>query len=77
MLGAFNGASYEAAGWWYHRAKGLLTRPSKRGCGAVAIDVTKTKIEGKWHYLWVAIAIDSWEVLAIQISRPVAAFSIH
>jgi len=68
VLQCFADKSYEAARQRYHRAKHLFESPEKKYREAIAIDETKIKIHGKWHYLWAAIDINSWEILAIYIS---------
>jgi len=35
----------------------------------VAVDETNIKLEGRWQYLWAAIDVDSWEILAVRITR--------
>jgi len=69
VLMSFGGASYEAARQWYHRAKQLFPTIEKKYRATIAIDETKIKIQGEWHYLWTAIDTQSREILAIQITR--------
>ena len=69
VLSMFGGGSYEAARQWYHRAKHLLSTPEKKYRPTIAIDETKIKIQGKWHYMWTAIDTQTWEILAIQITK--------
>jgi len=35
----------------------------------IAIDESKIKIKGRWRYLWAAIDVDTWEVLAVRITK--------
>ncbi|RLI52714.1 MAG: IS6 family transposase, partial [Candidatus Thorarchaeota archaeon] len=35
----------------------------------ITINESKIKIEGQWRYLWAAIDVDTWEVLAVWITR--------
>ena len=60
--------SHEAIRKWYLRASSLfdVQRAPRR---VIAIDESKIKIEGQWRYLWAAIDVDTWEVLAVWITR--------
>lgn len=61
-------ASHEAVRKWYLRCGHLfLVRSGKRR--AIAVDETKIKVQGKWMYIWAAIDIDSWDVLATWVSQ--------
>ncbi|MGQ9469239.1 MAG: DDE-type integrase/transposase/recombinase [Nitrososphaerales archaeon] len=61
-------ASREAVRLWVHKLEGLLYhRPPKRRF-MVAVDGTKTKLNGVWLYLWAAIDIESREILAVYAS---------
>jgi len=42
-----------------------MTRLNLEG---LAIDETKTKLNGEWLYLWAAIEVDTKEILAIYAS---------
>jgi putative transposase len=68
ILGYFGGASHEAIRNWYSRCKSIfVVKPRKRR--AIAIDETKIKIQGKWVFIWAAIDIDSWEVIATWVTQ--------
>jgi putative transposase len=68
ILGYFGGASHEAIRNWYGRCKDIFTVKSRKR-RAIAIDETKIKIQGKWMFIWAAIDIDSWEVIATWVSQ--------
>ena len=58
--------SHEAIRKWYLRASVLFnvqTAPRR----VIAID--ESKIKGQWRYLWAAVDVDTWEVLAVWITR--------
>lgn len=68
ILGYFGGATHEAIRNWYNRCKDIFkVKPKKRR--AIAIDETKIKIQGEWMFIWAAIDIDSWEVIATWVSQ--------
>ena len=57
-------------GEWYKKSAKIFTMAVERkNRRAIAIDETKVKIGDKWHYIWVAIDIDTWEILGVYISR--------
>ena len=70
VISIFHRVSHEAVGEWYKKSAEIFTmtveRKSRR---AIAIDETKVKIGDKWHYIWVAIDIDTWEIPGVYISR--------
>jgi len=68
VLSFFEEASYEAARQWYHRAKELLSAPQKQYRPMIAIDETKIKVEGRWHFLWAAVDTESGELLCVEIT---------
>jgi transposase-like protein len=35
----------------------------------IAVDETKIRIHGKWHILWAAVDIDTWEILGVWITQ--------
>lgn len=68
VLQTLGEASHEAIRKWYLKCKHLfLIRSRKRR--AIAVDETKIKIQGKWMYIWAAIDIDTWDVLATWVSQ--------
>jgi putative transposase len=62
------GASRESVRIWVHRFSSLF-KPSKRARRLVAVDETVLKVKGQICYLWVAIDVDTNEVLAVYASR--------
>jgi putative transposase len=68
VLFNFGEASHEAIRKWYLRCRELFL-PKRRKRGAIAVDETKIKIQGKWMYIWAAIDIDTWDVLATWASQ--------
>lgn len=61
-------ASREAVRVWVHKLEGLVYHGPPRRRFMVAVDETKTKLNGVWLYLWAAIDIESREVLAVYAS---------
>jgi transposase-like protein len=67
VLDNFEPRSHEAVRQWYERARFLFeVRTVKRR--ALAVDETKVKVQGKWMYVWAAIDVDTWEVVAAWAS---------
>ena len=70
VISVFHSVSHEAVGEWYKKSAKIFTMTVERkNRWAIAIDETKVKIGDKWHYIWVAIDIDTWEILGVYISR--------
>lgn len=61
-------ASREAVRIWVHKLEGLVYHGPPKKRFMVAVDETKTKLNGVWLYLWAAIDIESREVLAVYAS---------
>ncbi|MEM2896588.1 MAG: DDE-type integrase/transposase/recombinase, partial [Candidatus Bathyarchaeia archaeon] len=61
-------ASKEAVRLWVHRLEALTYHGSPKNRRTIAIDETKTKLNGKWLYLWAAIDVDTKEILAVYAS---------
>ena len=68
VVSSFEPVSHEAVRLWYHKAEGLFY-VEKAFRRIIAIDETKIKINGKWHILWAAIDVDTWEVLGVWIMQ--------
>ena len=67
VLDNFVPRSHEAVRQWYVRSRGLFqVRKAQRR--ALAIDETKVKIQGEWLYVWAAIDVDTWEIVAAWVS---------
>ena len=63
VLDGFTPRSHEAVRQWYERARFLFeVRRARRR--TLAIDETKVKVQGTWMYVWAAIDVDTWEVVA-------------
>ena len=60
--------SHEAVREWYQRASKLFDVVRRRR-RAVAVDETKIRVQGRWRYLWAAIDVDNWEVLAVWVTE--------
>jgi len=70
VISVFHSVSHEAVGEWYKKSAKIFTMAVERkNRRAIAIDETKVKIGDKWHYIWVAIDIDTWGILGVYISR--------
>ena len=68
FLKDFEKFSHEAVRQWYHKLAQLSTS-SRRYRRCIAIDETKIRIGDKWHYIWAAIDIETWEILGIMITE--------
>ncbi len=68
VVSSFELVSHESVRLWYHKAEGLFS-VEKAFRRVIAIDETKVKINGKWHILWAAIDVDTWEVLGVWITQ--------
>jgi len=76
VVSSFEPVSHEAVRLWYHKAEGLFS-VEKAFRRVIAIDETKVKINGKWHILWAAIDVDTWEVLGVWITQGRASFEAY
>lgn len=76
VVSSFEPVSHEAIRLWYHKTEGLFSVEKAFRC-VIAIDETKVKINGKWHILWVAIDVDTWEVLCVWITQGRASFEVY
>jgi len=55
---------------WYKRLSKVFPLTTKRKeRRAVAIDETKICVKGEWFYFWVAIDIDTRDILAVHFSK--------
>jgi putative transposase len=75
-LSSFEAVSHEAVRQWYHRSQDLFCvnscyRP------LIAVDETKIKINGRWHLLWAAIDVNTWEILGVWITQGRASIEAH
>ena len=61
-------ASREAVRLWVHRLESLVYYGLPKPRRLVAVDETKTKLNGEWLYMWAAIDVDAKEILAIYAS---------
>ncbi len=68
VLASFEPASHEAVRNWYYRAAKIF-QIQKAFRKIIAIDETKIKIKGKWHILWAAVDIESWDVLGAWVTQ--------
>ena len=68
VLSSFEPISHESVRLWHHKSSVLFT-VEKRYREVIAVDETKIKIHGKWHLLWAAIDIDTWEILGVWITQ--------
>lgn len=68
VLTSFTPVSYESVRLWYHRSSILFSVETKHR-QVIAVDETKIKINGKWHLLWAAVDINTWEVLGVWITQ--------
>jgi putative transposase len=68
VLCLFDEASHEAVREWYGKARALF-EARRRPRRALAVDETKVKVRGRWMYVWAAIDVDRWEVLATWITE--------
>jgi len=68
VLSSFEPISHESVRLWYHKSSRLFTVET-RYREIIAVDETKIKIHGKYHLLWAAIDINTWEVLGVWITQ--------
>ncbi|MEM2260444.1 MAG: DDE-type integrase/transposase/recombinase [Candidatus Methanomethylicaceae archaeon] len=61
-------ASRESVRIWVHKLERLVYHGPPKYRKIIAIDETKTKINGKLIYLWAAIDINTKEIIAIYVS---------
>ncbi|MEW6070736.1 MAG: IS6 family transposase [Candidatus Thermoplasmatota archaeon] len=74
VLDSFQPASHEAIRIWSHKMEKLFVELQPKDRKAIALDETKVKHKGKWVYLWAAIDIERWEVLAAWITETRSCF---
>ena len=67
VLDNFEPRSHEAVRQWYERAK-FLFQVREVNRRSLAVDETKVKIQGTWMFIWAAIDVDTWEVVATWVS---------
>ena len=65
----FQRMSHEAVRTYYRRLKTAIQPPQKKKRRLIAIDETKLKIEELQVFVWVAVDVDTREVLTVQLSR--------
>lgn len=58
--------SYESVRKWYRKVGAVLPIPQKIRRHVIAVDETKLKIQGKQVFVWSAIDVKRYEVLAIK-----------
>lgn len=68
-ISGLESVSHEAIRKWNHMLGLDIGNIERRERCSIAIDETKIKISGRWHYLWAAIDLDTKEILAIHLSR--------
>ena len=76
VISSFELVSHEAVRLWYHKTEGLFS-VEKAFRRVIAIDETKVKIKGKWHILWAAIDVDTWEILGVWVTQGRASFEAY
>ena len=68
VVSSFEPVSHEAVRNWYHRAAPIF-KIQKTTRRMIAVDETKIKIKGKWHILWAAVDIETWDVLGVWVTQ--------
>ncbi len=76
VVSSFEPVSHEAVRLWYRKTEGLFS-VEKAFRRIITIDETKVKINGKWHILWAAIDVDTWEILGVWITQGRASFEAY
>jgi len=61
-------ASHVSVLEWYRRLGPALDRVRPEYRGAVAVDETKLKVRGKQVYVWVAMDVETKEILGVRAS---------
>jgi len=58
--------SYESVRLWYRKIGTILPQPSKIHRSVIAVDETKLSVSGHFLFIWQAIDIERYEVLALK-----------
>jgi len=75
VLSSFEPISHESIRLWYHKSNRLFTVETQYR-EIIAVDETKIKINGKYHLLWPAIDINTWEVIGVWITQGLASIAV-
>lgn len=67
VVSSFESVSHEAIRNWYHRAAQIF-QIEKAARRMIAVYEIKIKIKGRWHILWAAFDIETWDVLGVWIT---------
>ena len=60
--------SHEAIRLWYHKTSDLF-KIQKGTHEIIAVDETKVRIRGKFHIVWAAIDVHTWEIPDVWVSK--------
>ena len=63
-----NTFSYESVRLWYRKIGGNLPSPDRIQRHLIAVDETKLKLLGRQVFIWSAIDVKRYEVLALKAS---------
>jgi len=69
FMAVFQTMSHEAVRTYYHRLKNVIQPPQKKKRRLIAVDETKLKIEELQVFVWIAVDVDTREVLSVRPSR--------
>ena len=62
--------SHQSLSEWYKRLSKVFPLSTERKeREAIAVDETKICVKGEWHYFWIAIDVDTREILAVHFSK--------
>ncbi len=65
-MGLFYVFSYESCRLWYRKIGTILPQPEKICRRMIAVDETKLRVSGRFLFIWSAIDVERYEVLALK-----------
>ena len=68
VVSSYEMVSHEAIRLWYHKTSDLF-KIQKGTHEIIAVDETKVRIRGKFHIVWAAIDVHTWEILGVWVSK--------
>ncbi len=58
--------SHESVRLWYRKIGSVLPRPNNIRRSVIAVDETKLRVSGQFLFVWQAIDIERYEVIALK-----------
>jgi putative transposase len=65
-MGLFFVFSHESCRLWYRKIGSILPQPEKIHRSIIAVDETKLRVSGRFLFIWSAIDVERYEVLALK-----------